>query len=138
MTVLKDAPQQDLHVAEPAKPDANWPAHRKPQFLQVPAGQLDKEHQLVMMRNTHNETTHIIIDRYMVGHELQPGQTKEIDLLAEDIEYFQRRRHPELVGRDEKGNPQLHPVMIVGLRDSTVDTELQQIQETTERKKMRP
>src|SRR5215471_7513525 len=106
---LQAAPEQDLHVAEPSKPDVFWPAHRKPQFLQIPAGQLDKEHQLVTMRNTDREQTHVVIDRFMNGHEILPGQAVEVDLLAEDIEYFQRRRHPELVGKDEKGNPKLIP-----------------------------
>ena len=133
---LQDAPEQDLHVAQPAPPDINWPAYRKPQFLQIPVGQLDKPHQLVMMRNSHRETTHVIIDRFMVGHELLPGQVKEIDLLAEDIEYFQRRRRPELVGRDQQGNPQLHPVIIEGLRDGPGVVEQVQA-ETAERKKLR-
>jgi hypothetical protein len=138
---LQDAPVQDLHVAEPVKPDVNWPAYRKPQFLQVPKGQLDKEHQLVTMRNTDKEQTHIVIDRFCVGHELQPGQAKEVDLLAEDIEYFQRRRHPAMVGLDEKGNPKLIPIVIEGIRDApSVEQAAQQAVEAADepRKKMRP
>jgi hypothetical protein len=136
---LQDAPVQDLHVAEPGKPDINWPAHRRPQFLQVPKGQLDKEHQLVNIRNTDREQTHIVIDRFCVGHELQPGQVVEVDMLAEDIEYFQRRRQPNLVGKDDRGNPKLIPVVIEGIRDApSVEQAAQEAADEPSRKRMRP
>ena len=115
---LEQAPQQDLGIPEPVKPDHNWPGRYKPQFVVPSPDRLKQSHQLVTMRNTDRAQTHIVIDRFLQGHELRPGETKEIDLLAEDIEYYQRRRRPEVVGKDHRGNPKLIPLVIDGVRDS--------------------
>lgn len=121
--------KQDLHISEPRGPDRNW---RRMQPIQItPTKQrLDAEHQLVMVRNRSDvepvgllapkPQTHIVIDRYMVGHELAPGQAKQIDLLATDIDYFQRQRARDR--RDMLGQLlPLHPVAIEGVRPRDAD-----------------
>jgi hypothetical protein len=59
---------------------------------------------------------HIIIDRYMVGHELMPGQSKsDIDMLVCDIRHFLKERAPNR--RNSYGDQKpLHPIMIEGFK----------------------
>lgn len=51
----------------------------------------------VTVTNNSSDVKHTVIDRYLVGHDLVPGQTKPIEMLDEDIKYFQSRaehNHP--------------------------------------------
>lgn len=107
----------DIGVQKPVEPDRNWPARAKPQFLIVTQDQLDKPHQLVEMRNNDRAQTHIIIDRFLQGHEIVPGQTKEIDLTLSDVEYFRRQRAPNRLSHDGRLLPQ-HPVEVLGVREA--------------------
>ena len=120
MSSLKEATEQDLGLAEPTRPDVNWPAHTKPQFLAVDENRLNTSHQLVKMRNNHPEQVHIIVDRFLRGHELMPGQTKEIDMIDADIRFFQRQRRTDRTGSDGRPLP-VHPVEIVGIREAPED-----------------
>lgn len=108
----------DLGIQEPVKPDVNWPARSKPQFLVVTKDQLDKPHQLAEMRNNDRVQTHIIIDRFLQGHELAPGQTREIDLTVEDIEYFRRQRRANRMSADRTRVLPAHPVEVLGVREA--------------------
>lgn len=108
----------DIGVQKPVEPDKNWPARAKPQFLIVTEAQLQKPHQLVEMRNTDRVQTHIIIDRFMQGHELAPGQLKELDMLVEDINYFRRQRAPNRLSPDGSRMLPIHPVEVLGVREA--------------------
>jgi hypothetical protein len=41
--------------------------------------------QRVTVMNTSPIQTHVVIDRFMNGHELQPGEKKEIEMLVDEI-----------------------------------------------------
>jgi hypothetical protein len=105
-------------VMKPVHPDANWPARAKPQFLIVTPEQLERPHQLVEMRNNDRQQIHIIIDRFLQGHELAPGQTKEIDLTVDDIDYFRRQRAPNRLSPDGLRVLPVHPVEVLGIREA--------------------
>jgi hypothetical protein len=44
--------------------------------------------------NTSPVQTHIVIDRFMNGHELQSGQKKEIEMLVNEIAAFRELGRP--------------------------------------------
>jgi hypothetical protein len=108
----------DLGIQKPVEPDINWPARAKPQFLIVTQEQLDKPHQLVQLRNNDRQQTHIIIDRFLQGHELAPGQTEEMDLTVDDINYFRRQRAPNRLSLDRSRALPIHPVEVLGVREA--------------------
>lgn len=108
----------DLGIQKPVEPDKNWPARSKPQFLIVTQAQLDMPHQLVELRNNDRVQTHIVIDRFLNGHEFGPGQTKEIDMTVEDINYFRRQRRPNRMSQDGTRLLPTHPVEILGVREA--------------------
>jgi hypothetical protein len=108
----------DIGIQQPVQPDINWPARSKPQFLIVSQEQLDKPHQLVEMRNTDRAQIHIIIDRFLQGHELLPGQTKELDMTVDDINYFRRQRAPNRLSPDGHRVLPQHPVEVLGVREA--------------------
>jgi hypothetical protein len=60
-------------------------------------GRLAKPSQRVTVLNTSRQTNHIVIDRFMHGHELRPGEHKEIEMLTDEIESFR------LLGRENRG-----------------------------------
>lgn len=115
--------EQDLGVQKPAIPDQNW-SRTQPMFIAPTKDRLNRGHQLVSIKNTSDLTVtaqgrpqpqqHIVIDRFNSGHELAPGETKhDIDMLADDIEFFLRERLPGR--RNHLGRPKpLHPIQIVG------------------------
>jgi hypothetical protein len=107
-----DKGQPDLGVSRLREPDLNWRA--KPIQMTASQERLDKPHQRVSIRNTHPLQTHIVIDRVMQGHEILPGQIKhDIDMLADDIDYFLRMRQPRT---DNLGRQlPLHPIVIEGI-----------------------
>jgi hypothetical protein len=51
----------------------------------------------VTVLNTSPVQTHIVIDRFMNGHELRPGEKKEVEMLVDEIEAFRK------VGRPNRG-----------------------------------
>jgi hypothetical protein len=121
---MTDEPEtQDLGVAKPAVPDQNW-ARTQPMFIAPSKERLDRKHQLVSIKNTSDVTVtasgrpspqkHIVIDRYNQGHELEPGEVKHnIDMLADDIEYFIRERMPDRRNHLNRPKP-IHPIQIMG------------------------
>ncbi len=117
---LHQAPEQDLGVAEPVGPAPNWPARMKPQSIIPSEARLKAEHQVAMVFNSDPAQTHIIVDRFQQGHEVQAGQRHEIDMLVDDIKYFQRQRRPNRMS----ANGQLlrpHPIIIEGVRPTPED-----------------
>lgn len=115
---MAEEEKQDLSVAEARPPDQNW---QRMQPIQITAtrDRLDQPSQRVTIRNTSRAQKHIVIDRHMVGHELQPGQQiEDVEMLVSEIEYFLRERSP--ARRDALGRPKpIHPIEIVGLK--TID-----------------
>ena len=116
---------QDLHISEPAKPDQNW-ARSQPITVVASKDRLDQPHQTVTIKNTSDVTPglrgkivpqkHIVIDRHMTGHELDPGQSKaDVEMLVTDIEYFLKQRAPNRFDRLGNKLP-LHPIEIVGFK----------------------
>jgi hypothetical protein len=55
---------------------------------------LEAPSQRVTVMNTSPIQTHIVIDRHMHGHELRPGEKKEIEMLVDEIEAFRALGRP--------------------------------------------
>jgi hypothetical protein len=108
----------DIGIQTPVEPDKNWPARAKPQFLIVTEDQLARPHQLVELRNTDRAQIHIIIDRFLQGHELMPGQTKELDLTVDDINFFRKHRAANRLSPDGSRLLPSHPVEVLGVREA--------------------
>jgi len=124
--------QQDLGLAKLARPDRAW-ARTQPIQMTPSKERLDMPHQIVNVKNTSDTEVsatgrpkpqvHIVIDRFMVGHELQPGQTlKDVDMLVHDIEYFNRERSSDR--HDIFGYPKpRHPIEINGYKPDKIESE---------------
>lgn len=89
-------PKQDLHETRPIAPDPGVPGWAAPR---ANAGRLAKASEWVTAINTDPRQTHVIIDRYSVGQEILPGQSKRFEMLVSDIAYFLRQRAPHSVTR---------------------------------------
>jgi hypothetical protein len=114
--------KQDLHISEAHKPDANW-ARMQPIQIQASPERIAAAHQLVSIRNTHRMQKHVVIDRHMVGHELEPGQEKkDIDMLVSEIEYFLRQRAPNRFDALGRKLPPI-PIEIVGFKPIEIRAE---------------
>ena len=121
-----ERPRLDAPV--PAAPDRSW-ARQQPIQMIPSAARLSKPYSVVDVTNKdlHGQK-HVVIDRNMVGHELQPGQTlKDVEMLNVHIEHFQRQSRsgrfgPQrygpggvLLARDEMP---AHPIKILNVRDA--------------------
>jgi hypothetical protein len=99
--------------------DTRW-ARAQPISVVPSKARLDAPHQLVTIKNTSPNQTHIVVDRFMVGHELLPGRSQaDVDMTAADIEYYLRQRRPDrttTVAGIVRQLP-LHPVVIEGLTE---------------------
>jgi hypothetical protein len=82
---------QDLHLAERHNPDPGVPHHQPPA---PSAARIAASWQLVRIKNTSNQT-HIIFDRFYQGIQLDPGQTREVPMLVDEIEALIDMRRPE-------------------------------------------
>lgn len=88
---------QDLGISAPHAMDAAVP---KGDLPRASAARLKEPSSRVWAYNTDPKgQTHIVMDRYLVGHELASGRGKEMELLNRDIEYFIRQRQPHSVMR---------------------------------------
>jgi hypothetical protein len=66
-----------------------------PQIMIIPSQErLNKTSQRVSVQNTDREQTHVIIDRHMNGHELRPGQVKEIEMVVDELEALRELGRP--------------------------------------------
>lgn len=139
---------QDLGFSVPHAMDAAIPKGDVP----IPSAErLAESSSRVWAYNTDLAQTHIVTDRYLVGHELLPGRGKEIELLNRDIEYFIRQRVPHSVTRivddrvaavivqhpvelrDEHGSPlrfRETPANTVSTHDDTLHEEVENLNST--------
>jgi hypothetical protein len=74
----------------------------------------------VIVRNTSEIQNHIVIDRYNVGHELRPGEGREMEMLDIEIANFQEQRRPDrfypATDPTKPAQPKpLHPIVIEGI-----------------------
>lgn len=111
---LPEAEKQDLHMAEAHQPDQNW-GRAAPVQITPSKERLAAEHQHVTIKNTSPDQKHIVIDRFMVGHEFEPGQTRAgIDMLVSEVNFFMRERQPR---KNQFGVPKpMHPIEIVDVQ----------------------
>lgn len=124
-----DSPAAAMRMDRPHLPDTYW-ARMQPVTIMASKDRLDAKHCLVAVKNSsdtevaHNGRVipqlHVVIDRHMQGHELQPGETKEVDLLVEQIEYFLKQRLPNRINVFSGRPHPLHPIVIVGFDPAKV------------------
>ena len=74
----------------------------------------------VWVKNTSENQVHIVIDKYNNGHELRPGERKEMEMLNEEIANFQMHSLPDRYypANDPAapGRPKpKHPIQIEGV-----------------------
>jgi hypothetical protein len=53
-----------------------------------------RTHQWITYKNTDERQTFVLIDRFKQSHPLLPGQTKEIDMAADEVESFRANTRP--------------------------------------------
>jgi hypothetical protein len=53
--------------------------------IQVTRERLEAPSRRVTVLNTSPIQTHVVIDRFMNGHELRPGERKEVEMLVDEI-----------------------------------------------------
>lgn len=80
------------------------------------AARLAESSQRVIVRNTHPEQVHVIIDRHLQGQRLEPGEAREMELLVRDIEFYRHNR-TQRWGLNDKGLRELKPVHPVVIED---------------------
>jgi|ERR1035437_2255850 hypothetical protein len=96
---MADNETQDLVVSKPHEGDKQW-LRAQPIQLVASRERLALSSSTVTVRNTSPNQRHIIIDRNLQGHELAPGQSKKIEMVNTDVDYFHNRRqfgHPVIV-----------------------------------------
>jgi hypothetical protein len=107
--------------------NSQWAAPMRPEPTKE---RLDAAHQRVLVRNTSTAQNHIVIDRYNVGHELRPGERREMDMLEVEIANFQEHRRPgrffpEIDPEHPQGKQKPpHPILIEGIPEPQVDADL--------------
>ena len=69
----------------------------------------------VVVKNTSEVQTHIVIDRFNVGHELRPGEAREMEMLNDEIASFQEQRRPDRFYPGTTTPKPLHPIIIEGV-----------------------
>jgi hypothetical protein len=85
---------------------------------------LEAKHSRVMVKNTSSNQNHIVIDRFNVGHELRPGERREMDMLDSEIAGFVENRRPDRFYPEvDPANPEmkpkpLHPILIEGIPEA--------------------
>jgi hypothetical protein len=62
--------------------------------IQVTRERLEAPSQRITVLNTSPIQTHIVIDRFMNGHELRPGEKKEVEMLVDEIAAFRELGRP--------------------------------------------
>jgi hypothetical protein len=55
---------------------------------------LRSDHHTVTVRNTSHNQAHIIVDRHMNCHELRPGESKQVDMLDDEVAAFRELGRP--------------------------------------------
>jgi hypothetical protein len=107
--------------------NSQWAAPMRPEPTKE---RLEAAHQRVWVKNTSVNQNHIVIDRYNVGHELRPGERREMDMLEVEIANFQEHRRPDRYFPEiDPEHPQgkqkpLHPILIEGIPDIQMTEDL--------------
>ena len=115
--------QQEREINIIRSPDLN-PQYHGPMRPEPTKERLDAKHSRVWVKNTSTMQNHIVIDRYNVGHELRPGERREMDMLLSEIMTFQEHRKPERffpeIDPNQPGRPKPpHPILIEGVPELT-------------------
>jgi hypothetical protein len=93
-----------LEKAAPTAPNLLIPRPMQSGAILVSRERLEAPSQRVTVLNTSPVQTHIVIDRFMNGHELRPGEKKEIEMLVDEIAAFRE------LGRPNRGVYQSGPL----------------------------
>lgn len=94
--------------------------HHAPMRPEPSEARLKADHTRVTVKNNAQAQNHIVIDRFNVGHELRPGESREMDMVDIEIENFLEQRrpgrfYPEIDPLQPQGRPKPpHPIEIVG------------------------
>jgi hypothetical protein len=83
--IEKAPPAPNLVIPRPTR----WGA-----VIQVTRERLEAPSQRVTVMNTSPIQKHIVIDRFMNGHELRPGEKKEVEMLVDEIAAFRELGRP--------------------------------------------
>jgi hypothetical protein len=91
--------------------------------IQVTRERLEAPSQRVTVMNTSPIQTHFVIDRFMNGHELRPGERKEVEMLVDEIAALRELGRPNrgvYTSGPLTGQPlPPHPLRFVDLPDSS-------------------
>jgi hypothetical protein len=68
----------------------------------------------VIVKNT-GVQNHIVIDRFNVGHELRPGEAREMEMLNDEVANFREQRRPDRFYPGTTTLKPLHPIVIEGV-----------------------
>lgn len=107
MNAIRPPPPDHPYFA-PMRPEPTW------ERLQEPSSR-------VRVTNTsENGQIHVVIDRFMVGHELRAGQSVEIEMIHDEIARFQEMRRTDryypVIDPQKPGRAKpLHPIKIEGV-----------------------
>jgi hypothetical protein len=86
---------QRAQKAAPAAPNLVIPRPTQAgAVLMVTRERLEAPSQRVTVLNTSPNQNHIVMDRHMRGHELRPGERKEVEMLVDEIEAFRKLGAP--------------------------------------------
>ncbi|HEY6613496.1 MAG TPA: hypothetical protein VIZ32_03230 [Vicinamibacterales bacterium] len=113
-------PQQDREINIIRSGTLN-PQYHSPMRPEPTKERLDAKHTRVTVQNTSPNQNHIVIDRYNVGHELRPGERREMEMLDSEIANFQEYRRPgrffpEIDPEHPEGRMKPpHPIVIEGV-----------------------
>ena len=94
------APNSPMYA--PQRPEPSWERLNSPSMR-------------VWVKNTSETQKHMVIDKYYVGHDLAPGERKEIELLNEEIAVFQSHRLPDRIDFTTGMSKPLHAILIEGI-----------------------
>ena len=102
-------------------PDRLNPQYFSPIRPEPTKERLDAPSSRVWVQNTSTNQNHIVIDRYNVGHELRPGERREMEMVNTEIESFQEHRrpgryYPEIDPEHPEGRMKpMHAILIEGV-----------------------
>jgi hypothetical protein len=86
---------QRAQKAAPAAPNLVLPRPTQSgSVLLVSRERFEAPSQWVTVMNTSPVQTHIVLDRFMNGHELKPGERREVEMLVDEIEAFRKLGAP--------------------------------------------
>jgi len=119
-------PDEQSLIVPPQFGPMNAPMRMEPskERLAAPSSQ-------VTVKNTSEAQTHIVVDRYNVGHELRPGEKRNMEMLNDEIEAFRELRRPDRFypANDPTKPGRLkppHPLVIEGISENPEPAEFEQ------------